>query len=40
MNGAGLAVGRNLIVALENYRQEDRSVEVPEVLSKYINAGI
>ncbi len=35
LNGSGLAVGRTLIAVLENYQQEDGSVEVPEVLLPY-----
>jgi seryl-tRNA synthetase len=29
-------VGRTLIAILENYQKEDGSVEVPEVLQKYM----
>ncbi len=40
LNGSGLAVGRTLIAILENYQQEDGSVEVPEALRPYIgNVG-
>jgi len=35
LNGSGLAVGRTLVAVLENYQQEDGSVEVPEVLHGY-----
>ena len=35
LNGSGLAVGRTLVAILENYQQEDGSVEVPEVLQSY-----
>jgi len=35
LNGSGLAVGRTLIAVLENYQQEDGSVQVPEVLQPY-----
>ncbi len=35
LNGSGLAVGRTLIAVLENYQQEDGSVEVPEALLPY-----
>ncbi|GAA5215135.1 serine--tRNA ligase [Corallincola platygyrae] len=36
LNGSGLAVGRTLVAVLENYQQEDGSVEVPEVLRPYM----
>jgi len=36
LNGSGLAVGRTLIAIMENYQQEDGSIEVPEVLRPYI----
>jgi seryl-tRNA synthetase len=35
LNGSGLAVGRTLVAVLENYQQEDGSVDVPEVLLPY-----
>ena len=37
LNGSGLAVGRCLVAVMENYQQEDGSIEVPEVLRKYMN---
>ena len=36
LNGSGLAVGRTLVAVLENYQQEDGSVEVPELLRPYM----
>ena len=36
LNGSGLAVGRTLIAVLENYQQEDGSVQVPTVLRPYM----
>jgi seryl-tRNA synthetase len=33
LNGSGLAVGRTLVAVLENYQQEDGSVEVPVALA-------
>ncbi len=36
LNGSGLAVGRSLVALLENYRQEDGSVLIPEVLQAYM----
>jgi seryl-tRNA synthetase len=36
LNGSGLAVGRTLIAILENYQQEDGSVDIPEALVPYM----
>lgn len=36
LNGSGLAVGRTLVAVLENYQQEDGSVEVPRALLPYM----
>ena len=36
LNGSGLAVGRTLVAILENYQQEDGSVDVPEALHPYM----
>jgi seryl-tRNA synthetase len=36
LNGSGLAVGRTLVAVLENYQQEDGSVEIPTVLRLYM----
>ena len=36
LNGSGLAVGRTLIAVMENYQQQDGSIEVPEVLRPYM----
>ncbi len=36
LNGSGLAVGRTLVAVLENYQQEDGSVDVPAVLHPYM----
>lgn len=36
LNGSGLAVGRALVAVLENFQQEDGSVDVPEVLHPYM----
>ena len=35
LNGTAYAIGRTLIAILENFQQEDGSVVVPEVLTKY-----
>jgi seryl-tRNA synthetase len=37
LNGSGLAVGRTLIAILENYQQEDGSVEIPKALRPYMD---
>ncbi len=36
LNGSALAVGRTLIAIMENYQQADGSIEIPEVLKKYL----
>ena len=36
LNGSGLAVGRTLVAVLENYQQEDGSVDVPQALLPYM----
>lgn len=36
LNGSGLAVGRTVAAVLENYQQEDGSVEVPRALRPYL----
>ncbi|NOQ47266.1 MAG: serine--tRNA ligase [Desulfobulbaceae bacterium] len=35
LNGSGLAVGRTLLAILENYQQEDGTVNLPKVLEPY-----
>jgi len=37
LNGTAFAMGRTLIAILENYQQEDGSVEIPKVLRPYMN---
>ncbi|MBI2431863.1 MAG: serine--tRNA ligase, partial [Candidatus Hydrogenedentes bacterium] len=37
LNGSGLAVGRTFVAILENYQQEDGSVEIPAVLHPYLH---
>jgi seryl-tRNA synthetase len=37
LNGSGLAVGRTLIAVMENYQQQDGSIQVPEALQPYMN---
>ena len=37
LNGSGLAVGRTLIAIMENYQNSDGSIEIPTVLSSYMN---
>lgn len=36
LNGSSLAVGRTLIAIMENYQQKDGSIEIPEVLKRYM----
>lgn len=36
LNGSGLAVGRTVVAILENYQQQDGSVQIPEVLWPYM----
>ena len=40
LNGSGLAIGRTLIAILENYQKKDGSIEIPEVLQKYMSKKI
>jgi seryl-tRNA synthetase len=37
LNGSGLAVGRTWLAVLENYQNEDGSVDVPEALRPYLD---
>ncbi len=37
LNGSGLAIGRTIVVILENYQQADGSVTIPEVLRPYLD---
>ena len=36
LNGSSLAVGRTLLAIMENYQNEDGTVEIPDVLKKYM----
>ena len=36
LNGSGLAVGRTVVAILENYQQEDGSIQIPKVLVNYM----
>lgn len=36
LNGSALAVGRTLVAVMENYQNEDGTIEIPEVLRKYM----
>ncbi len=36
LNGSSLAVGRTLIAIMENYQKEDGTIEIPQVLKKYL----
>ncbi len=37
LNGSALAVGRTIVAILENYQNQDGSVDVPEALISYMN---
>ncbi|TPR14477.1 serine--tRNA ligase [Apilactobacillus timberlakei] len=37
LNGSGLAVGRTVAAILENYQNEDGTVDIPEVLQPYMH---
>ncbi len=37
LNGSSLAVGRTIVAILENYQNEDGSVNIPEILISYMN---
>ena len=39
LNGSGLAVGRTLVAVLENYQRADGSVEIPQVLRRYMGGA-
>lgn len=36
LNGSSLAVGRTLIAIMENYQQADGSIQIPQVLQRYL----
>jgi seryl-tRNA synthetase len=36
LNGSGLAIGRTVAAILENYQQQDGSIQIPEVLVPYM----
>ncbi len=36
LNGSGLAIGRTLIAIMENYQQEDGSIQIPKALLPYM----
>lgn len=36
LNGSALAVGRTIVAIMENYQNEDGTIEIPEVLRKYM----
>ena len=37
LNGSGLAIGRTLVAILENYQQEDGSIQVPDALVPFMS---
>jgi seryl-tRNA synthetase len=40
LNGTAFAIGRILIMIMENYQQKNDSIKVPEVLQKYLNFSV
>ena len=36
LNGSSLAVGRTLVIIMENNQNKDRSIDIPEVLKPYL----
>ena len=40
LNGSGLAIGRTVVAILENFQQEDGSVEIPEPLKPYMGIDV
>ena len=36
LNGSSLAVGRTIVAIMENYQNEDGTVNIPEVLKPYL----
>jgi len=36
LNGSALAVGRTIVAIMENYQQADGTIEIPEVLKRYM----
>ena len=36
LNGSGLAVGRTLVAVMENYQNQDGSINIPEALQPYM----
>jgi len=36
LNGSSLAVGRTIVAIMENYQNEDGTIEIPQVLKKYM----
>ncbi len=39
LNGSGLAVGRTFIAVIENYQDKDGNIEVPSVLTRYLDGA-
>jgi seryl-tRNA synthetase len=37
LNGSSLAVGRILVAIIENFQNEEGTIEIPKVISKYMN---
>jgi seryl-tRNA synthetase len=37
LNGSGLAIGRTIVAIIENYQNQDYSINIPDVLQPYMN---
>ncbi len=40
LNGTAFAIGRTIIAILENYQQKDGTIQVPEVLQKFVGKNV
>ena len=40
LNGSSLAVGRTLVAIMENFQNEDGSIDIPEVLKPYLGMAV
>jgi seryl-tRNA synthetase len=40
LNASGLALPRVVVAVMENYQREDGTIQVPEVLRRYMGADL
>ena len=40
LNGSGLAIGRTMIAIMENYQNEDGTINIPEALIPYMRQTV